>query len=88
MTDATEQARANLRLEVAMLLNIHETTAAGVLERIERSLENRGYRIVPVEPTEAMADAAQRMVPLWPFDLDNARVVYDAMLAAAPKVTP
>lgn len=79
MTDATEQARANLRLEVAMLLNIHETTAAGVLERIVRGIEGRGWRFVPVEPTEAMVD-------LWPY-LD-ARSAWANMIDRAPKVTP
>lgn len=42
-----------------------------------RSLEAAGYRVVPVEPTEAMSDAGA----IHPTD-------YAAMLAAAPKVTP
>lgn len=43
------------------------------------AIEKSGHRIVPVEPTDEMCAAAER---IWPAD-----EAYRAMLAAAPKVT-
>lgn len=58
---------------------IFETDAAAVLAAIEAS----GYRVVPKEPTEAMLKHAKA----W-GSVGGERVIWDAMLAVAPKVTP
>lgn len=73
----------------ASLWAIFETDAAAALFAIEAS----GYRVVPKEPTEAMSKADFSHAFKTPDDMpadDNWRpdVVYAAMLAAAPKVTP
>lgn len=44
------------------------------------AIEEAGYKIVPVEPTEEMLKASSRS------DANRAGVYYRAMLAAAPKV--
>ena len=47
------------------------------------AIEASGYRVVPKEPTEAMIKHAKA----WGM-VGGERVIWDAMLAAAPKVTP
>jgi hypothetical protein len=44
------------------------------------------YKLVPVEPTEAMCDAGSRASCFADFDADESAVIYGAMLAAAPQV--
>lgn len=56
------------------------------------ALESAGYRVVPIEPTEAMAEAGARPIygydPYWDYGDKVAREVWPEMLAAAPKVAP
>lgn len=47
------------------------------------AIEKAGYRIVPVEPTEAMVAAGDEATPIG--DLKVCEGIYAAMLAAAPK---
>lgn len=47
------------------------------------AIEASGYRVVPKEPTEAMLKHAKA----W-GSVGGERVIWDAMLAAATKVTP
>lgn len=60
-----------------LILDAHNALAA---------IEKAGHRIVPVEPTKKMNDAG------WLTEdhdgWDGPRDCWDAMLAAAPKVTP
>ncbi len=52
------------------------------------AIEASGYRVVPKEPTDEMAENARNAIyKLLPSKL-RAKAVYVAMLAAAPKVTP
>ena len=53
------------------------------------AIEAAGYRVVPVEPTEEMADAGTDA--RWQSvirDANNVREIWTAMLSAAPKVSP
>lgn len=51
-------------------------------QRLLSLIESHGHRIVPVEPTDEMDDAAFSAKSHTP------RTLWSAMLAAAPKVTP
>ena len=53
------------------------------------AIEAAGYRLVPVEPTDEMWGAAERLQPgnNAPYVPGSPADVYAAMLAAAPKVT-
>lgn len=71
---------------------IFETDAAAVLAAIEAS----GFVVVPKEPTEEMLSDADSAIPRFEPDVetkirmmgvDGAKLAWDAMLAAAPKVT-
>lgn len=54
-------------------------------KQVLAAIELSGYRVVPVEPTEAMITAAFNVAVVPAGD---AIACYDAMLEAAPKVTP
>ncbi len=55
------------------------------------ALEQSGFRVVPVEPTEAMQEAAATATDAISYHMSGyhcAGEAWKAMLAAAPKVTP
>lgn len=51
------------------------------------AIESAGYRVVPVEPTEEMAEKARNAIYDSAPSKSRARSVYAAMLSAAPKIT-
>lgn len=50
------------------------------------AIEAQGYRVVPVEPTEEMAEKARNAIYDSAPSKIRARSVYAAMLSAAPKI--
>ena len=51
------------------------------------AIEANGYRVVPVEPTQEMAEKARNAIYDSAPSTIRARSVYAAMIAAAPKLT-
>ncbi len=51
------------------------------------AIEANGYRVVPVEPTQEMAEKARNAIYDSAPSTIRARSVYAAMLSAAPKLT-
>ncbi len=66
-------------------------------KQVIAAIEASGYRVVPKEATEEMLSDADSAIPRFEPDVetnirmmgvDGAKLAWDAMLAAAPKVTP
>ena len=51
------------------------------------AIEANGYRVVPVEPTQEMAETARNAIYDSAPSKIRAKRVYAAMLSAAPKIT-
>ena len=47
-----------------------------------------GYKLVPIEPTQAMCQAGQETAVVWPKFPLRISPIYKAMLEAAPEVKP
>lgn len=57
-------------------------------KQVLSAIEAAGYRVVPVEPTDEMAENARNAIYEPLSSKLRAKAVYTAMLADAPKVTP
>lgn len=79
-------------METAGWLNmseLHRNTKRLAVQRIIEGIEKAGYRIVPVEPTPEMENAADnclRYCEECKEGTSHPVVIWPAMLAAAPKV--
>lgn len=99
MTDTMSEKNLTARLDAALVKATAAWSSRGaasgvplradVIPALLAEIAAAGYRVVPVEPTDAMLDAARVSWPWAPGmtqkQTDAAK--YRAMLAAAPAVT-